>query len=303
MSWLFSQALVAEFSADTSLAGELSVPSSSSPMQRAFLSHGKTTEFSRLSRFGMMCAPLTDAHGTALLTSFLAASRARTSARPGVAQVLPGGVEVACGAKWRASSVRYDPASSSWKTAHCLWEEDLPSSSVILPKWGSMQRGAVFQHPTAERPISGIVSGLWATPSATDGNRGGTLTENMTGISLVQQINTPSRWPTPTVCGNYNRKGISASIGDGLATAVAKYPTPTASAAKGWAPNHNRADSDDRLDYTIERSAFQTGQKTPPKRLNPAWVEWLMGWPPGFTDLKPLAMDKFREWQQQHSPF
>ena len=26
--------------------------------------------------------------------------------------------------------------------------------------------------------------------------------------------------------------------------------------------------------------------------LNPDWVEWLMGWPIGWTDLKPLAMDK-----------
>jgi len=35
--------------------------------------------------------------------------------------------------------------------------------------------------------------------------------------------------------------------------------------------------------------------------LNPNWIEWLMGWPEGWTELKPLAMDKFREWQQQHS--
>ena len=34
--------------------------------------------------------------------------------------------------------------------------------------------------------------------------------------------------------------------------------------------------------------------------LNPTWVEWLMGWPLGWTDLKPLEMDKFRKWQQQH---
>ena len=26
--------------------------------------------------------------------------------------------------------------------------------------------------------------------------------------------------------------------------------------------------------------------------LNPTWVEWLMGWPIGWTDLKPLEMDK-----------
>ena len=28
-------------------------------------------------------------------------------------------------------------------------------------------------------------------------------------------------------------------------------------------------------------------------QLNPTWVEWLMGWPLGWTDLKPLEMDKF----------
>jgi hypothetical protein len=27
-------------------------------------------------------------------------------------------------------------------------------------------------------------------------------------------------------------------------------------------------------------------------KLNPDWVEWLMGWPLGWTDLKPLEMDK-----------
>lgn len=302
MSWLFSQALVAEFSAGTCSAGARSAPSSAPPTQRAFLSHGKTTGFSRLSRFGMTCEPLTDDRGAALLMSCLAASRARTSARPALARVLPGGVEVDCGAKWRASSVRFCRTSSSWKTAHCLWEEDLPESSVILPRWGMTRSGAVFRHPTAERPIDATAFGLWATPSATDGARGGCITEMMTGISLAQQINTPGRWPTPTVCGNYNRKGVSAQSGDGLATAVQKYPTPTASAAKGWSPNHNRAGTDDRLDYTIERSAFLPGQKTPPMRLNPTWVEWLMGWPPGWTELKPLAMDMFREWRQQHSP-
>ena len=27
-------------------------------------------------------------------------------------------------------------------------------------------------------------------------------------------------------------------------------------------------------------------------KLNPTWTEWLMGWPLGWTDLKPLEMDK-----------
>ena len=30
--------------------------------------------------------------------------------------------------------------------------------------------------------------------------------------------------------------------------------------------------------------------------LNPLWVEWLMGWPIGWTDLKPLEKDRFQQW-------
>lgn len=36
-------------------------------------------------------------------------------------------------------------------------------------------------------------------------------------------------------------------------------------------------------------------------QLNPEWVEWLMGWPLEWTDLKPLGMARFQEWLQQHS--
>jgi hypothetical protein len=35
-------------------------------------------------------------------------------------------------------------------------------------------------------------------------------------------------------------------------------------------------------------------------KLNPMWVEWLMGWPLGWTDLKPLETDKFQKWQDEH---
>ena len=91
MSWLFSRALVAEYLADICSDGEPSAPSSGNPIQQAYLSHGKTTDFSRISRFGMTFKPLTDAHGEALLTSYLAASLARTSVQPVLAWVLRGG--------------------------------------------------------------------------------------------------------------------------------------------------------------------------------------------------------------------
>lgn len=37
--------------------------------------------------------------------------------------------------------------------------------------------------------------------------------------------------------------------------------------------------------------------------LNPTWVEWLMGWPTGWTDLKPLEMDRFQQWLEQFGDF
>ena len=48
-------------------------------------------------------------------------------------------------------------------------------------------------------------------------------------------------WPTPTLHGNYNRKGVSQNSGDGLETAVKKelWPTPTAmTGGTGVAPSH-----------------------------------------------------------------
>lgn len=38
-------------------------------------------------------------------------------------------------------------------------------------------------------------------------------------------------------------------------------------------------------------------------RPNPDWIEWLMAWPIGWTELKPLETGKFQQWQQQHSGF
>jgi hypothetical protein len=45
------------------------------------------------------------------------------------------------------------------------------------------------------------------------------------------------------------------------------------------------------------------GEEVPGLNVCPSYAEWLMMWPSGWTDLKPLEMDKFREWQQQHSLF
>lgn len=306
MSYIFSRALVAEFSPARFSGTDASAPSNTSPMPRPCLWHDRTMEPSRLSRFGMTCERLMDDRGAVLLMSFAAGSRARTSAQQETVTALTASAP-ASGAKWPESSVRYDLATSSWKTAHCLWEEDLPWSSVTLPTWGMTRSGSVYRHPTSERPISGTGAGLWQTIVADDSADRAKGKWNSRGEpKLSAQVLHPEYWPTPTVCGNYNRKGASATSGDGLATAVAQrtWPTATATAtaSKGWSPNHNRAMTEDRLDYSVERESFQPGQQTPPMRLNPEWVEWLMGFPIGHTGLKPLETHRFHEWLRQHSP-
>ena len=71
MSWLFSQALVEEYLGDTFLDGEQSVQLNGKPTQQAYCAPDKMTKFSRLSRFGMMCKPLTETLGKELLMSYL----------------------------------------------------------------------------------------------------------------------------------------------------------------------------------------------------------------------------------------
>jgi hypothetical protein len=266
MSWLFSRALVEEFSAATSWDGESSAPLSVMPTQHKFWRNDKTMDASQLSRFGLTCAVLTEDRGEALLTWFRADSRVRTYPLLGMAPASMASVP-ASGAKWQESSVKYDLDSFSWRTHRCLWDEALPWSSVTLPSWGMTRSGCVYRHPTAERPISGTVSGLWPTPKANDAEKRGNF-----------DVTNPR---------------------NGLPAAAKSWPTPVASMSKGSSPasltRKSGADrSNDRLDHAV--MASDGGQ------LNPTWVEWLMGWPIGWTDLRPLEMGKFHEWQRQHSP-
>ena len=58
-----------------------------------------------------------------------------------------------------------------------------------------------------------------------------------------------------------------------------------------------RGTKEDRNKANLEEKVGQG----PSGQLNPSWVAWLMGWPIGWTDLKPLEMDKCPSAQQ--SPF
>ena len=161
--------------------------------------------------------------------------------------------------------------------------------------------GLLWELPMSERRIKETESGLWRTPTAHEWKNIGHSTQiHLSDQVRPEQVKNPKKlaamWPTPTVCGNYNRKGASATSGDGLATAVKMFPTPQAS------DNRNRGNADTPA---IARRIAAGKQVTLTMtvsggQLNPMWVEWLMGWPLGWTDLRPLETDRFQQWQQQH---
>lgn len=256
MSWLFSRALAAEYSAATCSGGAPSAPLSVMPTQHKFWRNDKTMEPSRLSQFGLTCAVLTASHGEALLTWFLADSRVRTYPLLVEAPVSKAS-DQDYGSKWRGSFAKYSPATSSWKTAQCSLLGDSEEFSGIWPRWGSMVNGAAYPRQT------------WAP--ITIGKEYGSLL------------------PTLTVNGNNNRPYPGKKSGWGLASKLSLMPTLTRVGLNGG--SNSRAATKKRGEPPIHIGP-----------LNPMWCEWFMGFPLGWTELTALEMDKFHEWQRQHSP-
>ena len=266
MSWLYSRVLVEEYLEDTSLDGEQSVQSSGNPTQLAYCAQDKMTAFSRLSRFGMTYKPLMENLGEELLTSYLAGFHAKTSQpQEKVQESMESGLE--CGEKWRGSFVKYDPDTSSWKTHQCSLLGDLELFLEAWPQWGLMRNGECWEQRTLEQTIRGTESGF--VPNGVDIFH----TPNCTGLdggsnSRKALKRRTEKWPTP-VTRDYKDTGTQES----MTRALNKRDSPGLALMVGAA----------------------TGGK-----LNPTWVEWLMGWPLGWTDLKPLGMDKSHCVQPQH---
>ena len=237
MSWLFSRALVEEFSEDTCSDGALSALSSGNPTPQAYLLPDRMTAFSRPSRFGMTFSPLTADRGEELLTSYLAGFPVRTSA-----QEEPGKGSTALGRdygeRWSESLAKLDPNLYSWRTPQLSLLEDSEQFSETWPRSGSMRSGTCFRRPTLAPTTYANVSGLLPTPTKSWAKRGPGLTNNLDNLRMSLGVTQTS-------------------------LAIVK--------AVGW-------------------------------RWPASFVEWMMGWPSLWTELRPLEMDKFREWRQQHGP-
>ena len=308
MSWLYSRALVEEFLGENFSDGEQSAPLSGNPIQQAYCAPDKMTGFSRLSRFGMMYKPLTESRGEELLTLYLAGFHAKTYQPQEKVQELTEN-DQECGDTWRGWLAKYDPDTSLWRTAQCSLLEDLNESLATLPRSGMTQNGLLWELPMLEQTIKGTESGLLqkhslptptCNPHLPNKNANTTGPKNLVEVAQGkwEHLMPKQIWPTPRSCS-----AMAATItpesawnekrNPNLETIVGRvmFPTPTC---------HNSKEGAYPAEYNRRTPTLATHAGG---KLNPTWVEWLMGWPLEWTDLKRLETGKSHSVRQQPGDF
>ena len=156
----------------------------------------------------------------------------------------------------------FDPDTQSLRTSQtCLMENGeigLSEYSETFPRSGMMRSGTVYQLPRLAPTTAETESGLWPTPTAMTGGEG----------------------IAPSHLDGSHGWSLGAAAKDSLSQEpVRMWPTPNEDAAgtpngkmQKMLGNHPSLRGD-----TPEEWARGT--------LNPTWVEWLMGFPLGHTDL------------------
>jgi hypothetical protein len=183
-------------------------------------------------------------------------SPAKTSQPQGDKQALMAS-EVDCGVKSPVLLASYNPDTRSWKTSQtslvATADDGLDEFSETWPRSGMTRNGTAYQLPRLALTTTEIGSGLRRTPAAANGNQGPKSKEfyehgRKTGQSTITLVDEVRHTP------NY-------------------WPTPTAHNAKegAYPSEYNR---------NTPTLSSQVGGK-----LNPTWVEWLMGFPLDHTDL------------------
>lgn len=98
----------------------------------------------------------------------------------------------------------YDRASSCWRTSQLTFDSDSATSSLILPAWGSLRGGELYERPTPALHIAVPDSLSLPTPTARDWKGGG----------------------RPTTIEQTRRPRGQGGLSD-LPSAVSLLPTPT----------------------------------------------------------------------------
>jgi len=262
MSWHYLQVQEAASSGDCCTGGEPLPPLRSKTTHAEFYYNGKLTESYLASLFGTMYEPLTASHGEDESMSSREVSHAKTSAQPERGQGSQAN-EADSGATWLESSAMYDLATHSWRTAHSLFPEDSIPCSPILPKSGMMLSGQCWELTMSVLPTEGKESGSWPTPTKSD-HKG-------SGPTIVRKD------------GKMRGDRLDYAVERGGTKTRQTFQTPTVQDFKRRGPNSSQQG-------LSNLGAVGSG------KLNSDWVEWLMGWPIGWTSLEPLPEWSFHAW-------
>jgi hypothetical protein len=185
----------------------------------------------------------------------------------------------------------YDLNTQSWRMYEATLALDYLPFSGKWPASGMTLSGRLFPQPQLVRRIVESASSSWPTPTVDDSKNVNPKPNRRPGlVAAVNNAPTPSgNWPTPTVSDVYADNLKSSQQTDGsmhsvsLAHAVQMWPTPRSNTAMASLITPEIANDPKRfpnLETVVGRREQVTG------RLNPMWVEWLMGFPLGWTDLK-----------------
>jgi len=286
--------------------------------QETYCSPDSKTESCHPSQSGTMSAHLTVTPGGDQLTFFAEDSPAKTLVRQVKEQELAESVRD-YGRNMRDSLERCGLNLSLPKTHLCFALGDLELSSKTWPRWGIMLDGECSELGMSVRHISetecGCLPGgaMIPTPVASDGTTGAIIGKNdvfyTTKTGMPRKINQKGTngsvglarlvqmWPTPAARDFRELGGTQTQQ---------NWPTPCASEERDTGTNWEslkRLDKGGRICRRMATLGTPETKTTKSAQLNPSWVEWLMGWPIGFTDLKPLVTVKHRNVQLWHSLF
>ena len=207
-----------------------------------------------------------------------AASRARISATPASAPASPAN-DPASGPSLPESLASYDPATCLWRTSQHSFIAELTVYSATWPRSGLMRNGIAYRLPPLVRLTDVTDSTLWPTPAAQE-----------PGWKYIEVVDKNGNPPTHPHQRFYDKK-TGRLVQKGLEQVVRMYPTPTVPnggrspkggmSLTGMTPDGKKRQID--LAHFVRQSDGVSGQ------LNPTWVELLMGFPAGWTDISDEA--------------
>ena len=194
-----------------------------------------------------------------ILTLFAGVTHASLSVSPGTDEARK--MTVTSGRKLQGSWMPSGPLGDCLKT---LLDTSIWASTKCFLNWkakATPHGRLLFQLAPSMPRTEETGSGLWRTP---DTGQGGTVSEEVLGEMANGQMTRDS--------GHQRQLRLQDQVRH-----QKLWPTPIADDAKNITPNPKR------FAGQLYEAVYQGPESG---SLNPTWVEWLMGFPEGWTDLK-----------------